>query len=140
MEFVDYLNHVGLGHIPRLTRLEWSVIKRFVQVMLLDAARECRYIIKKNSFFAVLLVDPEDSLRDFYRKSGRNLNSTANLYESIIQSFEWVLGKGFLQIWLGHYQLGTESLPSIPKHGRFMMGKFSPLTITNATFCSMTWA
>ncbi|XP_023642732.1 protein ALWAYS EARLY 2 isoform X2 [Capsella rubella] len=27
MEFVDYLNHVGLGHIPRLTRLEWSVIK-----------------------------------------------------------------------------------------------------------------
>uniref|UniRef100_M4D0F2 DIRP domain-containing protein n=2 Tax=Brassica campestris TaxID=3711 RepID=M4D0F2_BRACM len=28
MEFVDYLNHVGLGHVPRLTRLEWSVIKR----------------------------------------------------------------------------------------------------------------
>ncbi|CAN6876999.1 unnamed protein product [Brassica oleracea] len=27
MEFVDYLNHVGLGHVPRLTRLEWSVIK-----------------------------------------------------------------------------------------------------------------
>ncbi|XP_010455109.1 PREDICTED: protein ALWAYS EARLY 1-like [Camelina sativa] len=27
MEFTDYLNHVGLGHVPRLTRLEWSVIK-----------------------------------------------------------------------------------------------------------------
>ncbi|KAL0738704.1 hypothetical protein Bca4012_014914 [Brassica carinata] len=26
-EFVDYLNHVGLGHVPRLTRLEWSVIR-----------------------------------------------------------------------------------------------------------------
>ncbi|CAN8277137.1 unnamed protein product [Cochlearia groenlandica] len=27
MELSDYLNHVGLGHVPRLTRLEWSVIK-----------------------------------------------------------------------------------------------------------------
>ncbi|KAG7552095.1 DIRP domain [Arabidopsis thaliana x Arabidopsis arenosa] len=27
MEFTDYLNHVGLGHAPRLTRVEWSVIK-----------------------------------------------------------------------------------------------------------------
>ncbi|KAK4748829.1 hypothetical protein SAY87_015415 [Trapa incisa] len=26
-EFVEYLNHVGLGHIPRLTRVEWSVIR-----------------------------------------------------------------------------------------------------------------
>ncbi|XP_019440561.1 PREDICTED: protein ALWAYS EARLY 2 isoform X1 [Lupinus angustifolius] len=26
-EFMEYLNHVGLGNIPRLTRLEWSVIK-----------------------------------------------------------------------------------------------------------------
>ncbi|XP_019441172.1 PREDICTED: protein ALWAYS EARLY 2-like isoform X1 [Lupinus angustifolius] len=26
-EFVEYLNHVGLGNIPRLTRDEWSVIK-----------------------------------------------------------------------------------------------------------------
>ena len=34
MEFVDYLNHVGLGHVPILTRLEWSVIKRFVTVPL----------------------------------------------------------------------------------------------------------
>lgn len=27
-EFVGYLNHVGLGHIPRLTRVEWGVIRR----------------------------------------------------------------------------------------------------------------
>lgn len=32
MEFTDYLNHVGLGRAARLTRLEWSVIKRFVKV------------------------------------------------------------------------------------------------------------
>lgn len=32
MEFTDYLNHVGLGHAPRLTRVEWSVIKRYVKV------------------------------------------------------------------------------------------------------------
>ncbi|CAN6447324.1 unnamed protein product [Victoria cruziana] len=27
-EFVDYLNHVGLGHVPRLTHVEWGVIRR----------------------------------------------------------------------------------------------------------------
>ncbi|KAM3337589.1 protein ALWAYS EARLY 3 isoform X1 [Capsicum galapagoense] len=26
-EFVEYLDHVGLGHVPRLTRVEWSVIR-----------------------------------------------------------------------------------------------------------------
>ncbi|KAJ6313541.1 hypothetical protein OIU77_014930 [Salix suchowensis] len=26
-EFVEYLEHVGLGHIPRLTRVEWGVIR-----------------------------------------------------------------------------------------------------------------
>ncbi|XP_040374316.1 protein ALWAYS EARLY 3 isoform X5 [Rosa chinensis] len=26
-EFVEYLNHVGLGHVPRLTRVEWGVIR-----------------------------------------------------------------------------------------------------------------
>ncbi|CAL1393451.1 unnamed protein product [Linum trigynum] len=26
-EFVEYLNHVGLGHIPTLTRVEWGVIR-----------------------------------------------------------------------------------------------------------------
>lgn len=26
-EFVDYLNHVGLGHIPQLSRVEWGVIR-----------------------------------------------------------------------------------------------------------------
>ena len=27
-EFVEYLDHVGLGHIPRLSRVEWGVIRR----------------------------------------------------------------------------------------------------------------
>ncbi|KAF5752213.1 hypothetical protein HS088_TW01G00121 [Tripterygium wilfordii] len=26
-EFVEYLDHVGLGHVPRLTRVEWGVIR-----------------------------------------------------------------------------------------------------------------
>ncbi|EXB74814.1 hypothetical protein L484_023558 [Morus notabilis] len=26
-EFIEYLNHVGMGHVPRLTRVEWGVIK-----------------------------------------------------------------------------------------------------------------
>ncbi|XP_050384391.1 protein ALWAYS EARLY 2 isoform X2 [Argentina anserina] len=26
-EFEEYLNHVGLGHVPRLTRVEWGVIR-----------------------------------------------------------------------------------------------------------------
>ncbi|KAL8205923.1 hypothetical protein R6Q57_009474 [Mikania cordata] len=26
-EFVEYLHHVGLGHIPRLTKVEWGVIR-----------------------------------------------------------------------------------------------------------------
>lgn len=29
-EFVDYLTHVGLEHIPRLTRVEWGVIRRYI--------------------------------------------------------------------------------------------------------------
>lgn len=28
-EFVEYLYHVGLGHVPRLTRVEWGVIRRY---------------------------------------------------------------------------------------------------------------
>ena len=28
-EFVEYLNHVKLGHVPRLTRVEWGVIRRY---------------------------------------------------------------------------------------------------------------
>lgn len=25
---MEYLDHVGLGHVPRLTRVEWGVIRR----------------------------------------------------------------------------------------------------------------
>lgn len=73
MEFVDYLNHVGLGHIPRLTRLEWSVIKRFVQVMLLDAAREFRYIIKKNFGFCSSLGRPRRFSERFLQEEREKL-------------------------------------------------------------------
>lgn len=33
-EFEEYLNHVGLGHIPRLTRVEWGVIRRYTFLFL----------------------------------------------------------------------------------------------------------
>lgn len=32
-EFVEYLNHVGLGHVPRLTRVEWGVIRRYIPLI-----------------------------------------------------------------------------------------------------------
>lgn len=31
-EFVEYLEHVGLGHVPRLTRIEWGVIRRYLML------------------------------------------------------------------------------------------------------------
>lgn len=31
-EFVEYLYHVGLGHVPRLTRVEWGVIRRYFPI------------------------------------------------------------------------------------------------------------
>lgn len=31
-EFVEYLNHVGLGRVPRLTRVEWGVIRRYLSL------------------------------------------------------------------------------------------------------------
>ena len=27
---MEYLDHVGLGHVPRLTRIEWGVIRRYL--------------------------------------------------------------------------------------------------------------
>lgn len=32
-EFVEYLNHVGLGHVPRLTRVEWGVLRRYMPLI-----------------------------------------------------------------------------------------------------------
>ncbi|GAV63149.1 LOW QUALITY PROTEIN: DIRP domain-containing protein [Cephalotus follicularis] len=56
-EFVEYLNHVGLGHIPRLTRVEWGVIRsslgkprRFSERFLLeerDKLRKYRESVRK---------------------------------------------------------------------------------------------
>ncbi|KAL6654226.1 hypothetical protein ACP70R_007691 [Stipagrostis hirtigluma subsp. patula] len=45
-EFVEYLNHVKLGHVPRLTRVEWGVIRsslgkpRRLSKQFLDEERE----------------------------------------------------------------------------------------------------
>ncbi|KAK8552588.1 hypothetical protein V6N12_041173 [Hibiscus sabdariffa] len=36
MEFVEYLNHVRLGHIPRLTSVEWGVIVSLTDGLLQD--------------------------------------------------------------------------------------------------------
>lgn len=82
MEFTDYLNHVGLGHAPRLTRVEWSVIKRFVKV----SVYVCRWNYKDTkgysfcNFFSSLgrprrlsqrfLQDERDKLQE-YRESVR---------------------------------------------------------------------
>ncbi|KAL6503411.1 hypothetical protein OROGR_025334 [Orobanche gracilis] len=35
-EFVEYLYHVGLGHVPRLTRVEWGVIRSDIECMPLN--------------------------------------------------------------------------------------------------------
>lgn len=42
-ELMEYLNHVGLGNIPRLTRVEWSVVRGYViQLRLLcSSAKPC---------------------------------------------------------------------------------------------------
>lgn len=79
MEFTDYLNHVGLGRAARLTRLEWSVIKRFVKVSVYVNGKI--KIQKGYSFciFSVLSVDLGDSLRHSYRMSGINSNNIVNL-------------------------------------------------------------
>lgn len=68
-EFMEYLDHVGLGHVSRLTRIEWGVIRRYV--ISSDAICICCYTtvsfllsLKSITFacysFAVLLADPVD--------------------------------------------------------------------------------
>ncbi|XP_021738086.1 protein ALWAYS EARLY 3-like isoform X2 [Chenopodium quinoa] len=49
-EFVEYLYHVGLGHVPRLTRVEWGVIRsslgkprRFSQQFLKEEKEKLNY-------------------------------------------------------------------------------------------------
>lgn len=56
-EFVEYLYHVGLGHVPRLTRVEWGVIRRYLIFMLYNTNLYYCFSLFGISFFfdAVLL-------------------------------------------------------------------------------------
>lgn len=31
-EFIEYLDHVGLENLPRLTRVEWGVVRRYLSL------------------------------------------------------------------------------------------------------------
>ncbi|KAH7330857.1 hypothetical protein KP509_20G005600 [Ceratopteris richardii] len=60
-DFVGYLNHAGLGHVPRLTRAEWSVIR--------GSLGKARRLSKR--FLQQERKDLEsyrDSVRDHYKK------------------------------------------------------------------------
>lgn len=56
-EFVEYLYHVGLGHVPRLTRVEWDVI---------------RSSLGKPRRFSEQFLKEEKEKLDYYRESVRN--------------------------------------------------------------------
>lgn len=109
-EFMEYLNHVGLGNIPRLTRVEWSVIKRYeIQLWLLWFS--CVVLNLENSklcnhqgciwnchvvlVFAVPLANPAGFLNTFYVKKGINLNSIGNQWGNITLNCGLVLGMDF---------------------------------------------
>jgi hypothetical protein len=79
---VEYLNHVGLGHIPRLTRVEWGVIRRYVLFSnpvkhIIATFMECK--LKKLFLYTVLLADLEGFLNVFYMKKEKNSSSIENL-------------------------------------------------------------
>ncbi|KAL4339921.1 hypothetical protein GQ457_08G009640 [Hibiscus cannabinus] len=69
-EFVEYLNHVGLGHIPRLTRVEWGVIRsslgkprRFSECFLYeerDKLKQYRESVRQH--YTQLCVSPREGL------------------------------------------------------------------------------
>ncbi|GAB4851258.1 hypothetical protein Ancab_030555 [Ancistrocladus abbreviatus] len=56
-EFVEYLYHVGLGHVPRLTRVEWGVI---------------RSSLGKPRRFSEQFLKEEKEKLNYYRESVRN--------------------------------------------------------------------
>lgn len=44
---MEYLNHVGLGHIPRLTRVEWGVIRRYNKISVyFKHIQQCIYVVE----------------------------------------------------------------------------------------------
>ncbi|GJU46517.1 ALWAYS EARLY 3-like protein [Tanacetum coccineum] len=40
LQFAEYFYHVGLGHVPRLTRVEWGVIRRTHYTKLRSGSRD----------------------------------------------------------------------------------------------------
>lgn len=85
---MEYLNHVGLGHIPRLTRVEWSVIRgydfkllslflcfsvckyKFWCILILQASFSCSSLGKPRRFSENFLSEERKKLKQ-YRESVR---------------------------------------------------------------------
>ncbi|MED6106461.1 hypothetical protein PIB30_005096 [Stylosanthes scabra] len=69
-EFVEYLDHVGLGHVPRLTRIEWGVIRsslgkprRFSEQFLIEEKQKLnQYRESVRSHYAEVLAGTKDGL------------------------------------------------------------------------------
>ncbi|KAJ1395191.1 SANT/Myb domain [Sesbania bispinosa] len=69
-EFVEYLDHVGLGHVPRLTRIEWGVIRsslgrprRFSEQFLIEEKNKLnQYRESVRSHYAEVLAGTKEGL------------------------------------------------------------------------------
>ncbi|KAI9128525.1 hypothetical protein K1719_000008 [Acacia pycnantha] len=69
-EFTEYLEHVGLGHVPRLTRIEWGVIRsslgrprRFSEKFLIEEKTKLnQYRDSVRAHYAELLAGTRDGL------------------------------------------------------------------------------
>ncbi|MED6182264.1 hypothetical protein PIB30_027105 [Stylosanthes scabra] len=69
-EFVEYLDHVGLGHVPRLTRIEWGVIRsslgkprRFSEQFLIEEKQKLnQYRESVRSHYAEVLAGTKEGL------------------------------------------------------------------------------
>ncbi|CAL5198850.1 unnamed protein product [Lathyrus oleraceus] len=69
-EFVEYLDHVGLGHVPRLTRIEWGVIRsslgrprRFSEQFLIEEKHKLnQYRESVRSHYAEVLAGTKEGL------------------------------------------------------------------------------
>ncbi|TKY54129.1 ALWAYS EARLY 3 protein [Spatholobus suberectus] len=69
-EFVEYLDHVGLGHVPRLTRIEWGVIRsslgrprRFSEQFLIEEKHKLnQYRESVRSHYAEILAGTKEGL------------------------------------------------------------------------------
>lgn len=114
-EFVEYLDHVGLGHILRLSRVEWGVIRRYCfscccHIYLQLWFWTVTYCIWYFLFLvdAVRLEGLVGFLNTSYMKKERNLNNIGNLLGNIILRFVLVLEKDSHKIYHDLYQLDNE--------------------------------